>query len=75
MNTIEKMSTTVSVRDLVGDRQANNLHIGVLAETVRPWYAEWLGSEQVADAIEGLNSEETREAAARFLGLELIAVA
>ncbi|QWW20502.1 hypothetical protein I6B53_05415 [Schaalia sp. 19OD2882] len=75
LNTVISPPETVNVRDLVRDRQANNLRVDVLAEAVRPWFADWSGSREVAEAIDGLSSPERREAAARFLGLELVSVA
>ena len=66
---------TVSVHDRALDRQANNLPVEVLAEAVRPWFDMWQGSVQVQEAIDGLASEHTRAASARFLGLELRTVA
>ncbi|MDO4259356.1 MAG: hypothetical protein Q4C87_07540 [Actinomycetaceae bacterium] len=71
MTTSTPELTTVSVRDLVGDHQAYNLNIDVLADAVRPWYADWNGSEEVTHAIDQLRAPETRDEAARFLGLEL----
>ncbi|WP_331274749.1 MULTISPECIES: hypothetical protein [unclassified Schaalia] len=67
--------TTVSVHDRLSHRQAHNLPVEVLSEAVRPWFGQWQESVHVRHAIEDLRYEETREAAARFLGLELIAVA
>lgn len=66
---------TVNVRDLVRDRQANNLAVDVLADAVRPWFTQWSDSQEVAEALEGLSVPDRREESARFLGLELVTVA
>lgn len=66
---------TVSVRDRLDDRCANNVPVDVLADAVRPWYSDWADMPQVERAIDGLRAEETRDASAAFLGLELRVVA
>ncbi len=65
---------TVSVHSALFDRQANNMNLEGLSQAVKPWFAE-LTDPQIAQAIEDLDVPESRGAAARFLGLELIPVA
>lgn len=65
---------TVSVHSILFDRQANNLDLEGLSQAVRPWFDE-LADAEIARAIDNLDVPESRCAAARFLGLELIPVA
>ncbi|MCF2710256.1 MAG: hypothetical protein SOX57_03575 [Schaalia hyovaginalis] len=65
---------TVSVHSILFDRQANNLDLEGLSQAVRPWFDE-LADAEIARAIDSLDVPESRGAAARFLGLELIPVA
>lgn len=65
---------TVSVHSTLFDRQANNLDLEGLSQAVRPWFDE-LADAEIARAIDSLDVPESRAAAARFLGLELIPVA
>lgn len=70
MNTMN----TLSVHDRHSGKQANNLVATQLPEAVRPWFDDWSDSG-IESAIEALREPGSREAAADFLGLELIPAA
>lgn len=60
----------VSVRDRWGSREAHNLFVDGLSETVRPWFAD-MEDEKVMRAIDELNLPSRRDAAAAYLGLQI----
>ena len=70
MNTLN----TLSVHDRHSGRQANNLVATQLPEAVRHWFDDWSVSG-IESAIEALREPASREAAADYLGLELIPAA
>lgn len=71
MNTITR---TVSVRDMLFGRQANNLDINQLSAAVKPWFDD-VNDSRINQAIEDLKNPSQRLQAAEYLGLELIPVA
>jgi hypothetical protein len=73
MNTMN-MPQTVSVHDRHSGRQANNVLADHLADAVRPWFEDWSDAD-IRNAIEALREPGRREAAADYLGLELIPAA
>ncbi len=73
MNTMT-MPQTVSVHDRHSGRQANNVVEDQLADAVRPWFDDW-SDAGIREAIEALRQPRLREAAADYLGLDLIPVA
>ena len=72
---VQHSTATVSVRDHVRGRQANNLLERDLSASVGPWFADWTSSgdnPRVAQALRELDQPARRDRAAAFLGLEII---
>lgn len=65
---------TMSVHDRQSGRQANNLFADQLADAVRPWFEDW-DDDGIRLAIEALRQPRQREAAADYLGLDLLPAA
>jgi len=74
MKNMMNMPRTVSVHDRQSGRQANNIVEAQLADAVRPWFDDW-SDAGIRTAIEALRQPGLREAAAEYLGLDLIQVA
>lgn len=69
-----RTAAMVSVRELLGRRQANNVLESNLRESVRPWFSEWVQAEdgaRVKQALKELEEPARRAAAAAYLGLEI----
>ncbi len=72
---VHRAPVTVSVRDHVSGRQANNLLEQDLGASVGPWFADWTSNgdnPRVAQAVRELDQPARRDRAAAFLGLEII---